>query len=93
MSDPTPKLGPFLFQFATFSGWVNHAQRAWRAEGVRSDDTLCLDTDGRVCRIGRDFMTARDEGKFPVRVYLMRDDLPQYADRRTPPTTQTGAEP
>lgn len=80
MSTPEAlKLGPKLFQFATFGGWVNHAQRAWKEIGVRSDDTLCIDAKGRVCSIGRDFMIARDEGAFPVSVHLKRDDMPQYA--------------
>lgn len=80
MSTPeAPKLGPKLFQFATFNGRVNHAQRAWKEIGVRSDDTLCIDAKGRVCSIGREFMIARDEGAFPVSVYLKRSDMPQYA--------------
>ena len=76
----TVQLGPLLFQFASFAAWVNRAQQAWKQIGVRSDDTLCIDAKGRVCRIGRDFMLARDEEQFPVRVYLMRDDMPQYKE-------------
>lgn len=76
---PAVKLGPLLFGFDRFNDWVNRAPRAWKALGVRPDDTLCIDAAGRICRIGRDFMLARDEGQFPVRVYLTRDDLPQYA--------------
>lgn len=68
-------LGPKLFEFGSFVSWVNHAQRAWEKHGVRSEDTLCIDAAGRICRIGRDFMKARDEGRFPVAVYLMRDDM------------------
>ena len=79
-------LGPYLFQFDSFAGWVNHAQRAWKMAGVRSDDTLCIDAAGRICRIGRDFMLARDQQQFPVRVYMMRGDLPA-------PTAQKGAQP
>ena len=73
-------LGPKLFSFDSFTGWVNHASRAWKMAGVRSDDTLCIDQAGRVVRIGSHFMKARDEGKFPVDVYLMRTDLQQNAD-------------
>lgn len=65
-------LGRELFKFDTFNGWVNHAQRAWKAEGVRPEVTICIDAKGRPCRIGRDFMKARDDGAFPVRVYLLR---------------------
>ncbi len=80
---PAVKLGPLMFQFDNFAGWVNHAQRIWRFHGLRSADTLCLDAQGRPCLIGRDFMIARDEGQFPVRVYLMRDDMPQYKQKGT----------
>lgn len=73
-------LGPMLFKFDSFSGWVSGAQRAWKAAGVRSDDTVCVDSAGRICRIGRDFTRARDEGRFPVSVYLMREDMAQTYD-------------
>ncbi len=83
---PTPQpvavpvaIGPKLFQFDSFLGWANHAQRAWKGRGLRSDDTLCIDAAGRICRIGRDFMRARDEGKFPVTVHMMREDMAAIA--------------
>ncbi len=80
MTDPTVKLGPYLFQFDSYLGWVNHAQRAWKKAGIRSDYTICLDAQGRPCRIGRDFMAARDQGAFPVKVYALRDeDMPRPA--------------
>lgn len=77
-------LGPKLFSFDSFTCWVNHASRAWKMAGVRSDDTLCIDQAGRVVRIGSHFMKARDEGKFPVDVYLMRTDLQQNAGDKPP---------
>lgn len=70
-------LGPKLFSFSSFSDWVNHASRAWVKAGVRSENTLCIDQSGRVVRVGSHFMKARDEGAFPVDVYLMRADLQQ----------------
>lgn len=72
------QLGPVLFKFESHSAWVNRAQRAWKQAGLRSDDTICLDAKGRPCRIGLHMATARDEGAFPVTVYLLRDDMPQY---------------
>ena len=74
-------LGPFMFQFASFDGWVSGAQRAWRSRGVRSDDTLCIDAAGRICRIGGDFRKARDDNAYPVRVYLMREDMQPAAPK------------
>jgi protein gp37 len=52
---------PVFRQFDTFERWVNHAQ-SWINGGV------CLDTAGRVMRIGEDFSRARDEGTFPVAI-------------------------
>ena len=72
-------LGSKLFSFSNFSDWVNHASVAWKKVGVRPDDTLCVDQAGQVVRIGSHFMKARDEGKFPVDVYLMRTDLQHNA--------------
>lgn len=69
------ELGDFLFQFDSFSAWVNTAQRVWRDHKVRATDTLCLDAQGRVCLIGLHFMVARDEQAFPIRVYLARKDM------------------
>jgi hypothetical protein len=69
------ELGEFLFSFEGFTGWVNNAQYRWKAFSVRPDDTVCIDSKGRICRIGRHFMVARDEGAFPVNVYRIRADM------------------
>lgn len=59
-------------QFNTFNDWVN---RASRAIGGREDSNgapsraMCVDTKGRRCENGRDFMRARDEDAFPVRYF------------------------
>ena len=69
------ELGEFLFQFSSFSAWVNGAQEIWRDHGVRAADTLCLDARGRVCLKGLHFMVARDEQAFPIRVFRARKDM------------------
>ena len=71
------ELGPKVFSFDTFQRWVNHAPRAWRAHGLRPDYTVCIDQKGRIVNIGAHFMAARDEGAFPVDVYLLRADMAQ----------------
>ena len=73
-------LGPKLFSFATFTDWCNHAKGAWKAAGVTSQETLCIDQKGRVCGWGKHFVTARAEDAFPVDVYLMRTDLQQNVE-------------
>ena len=56
-------------RFDTFEQWVNKAS-SWLTRYPGYDDkrfrATCLDSAGRPCLIGRDFMRARDEGTFPV---------------------------
>ncbi len=57
-------------RFNSFQEWVNKAE-SWLTRHSLYDGkdfrALCFDTKGRICRIGKDFMLARDEGTFPVR--------------------------
>lgn len=50
-------------EFRNFNHWVNYAS------GRIDKNAVCIDTKGRRCLIGRDFMRARDEGAFPVRYF------------------------
>jgi hypothetical protein len=59
-------------EFDTFHDWVNRASRTIAEPYCPVDTTgqtvraICVDTKGRRCQIGGDFMRARDEGAFPV---------------------------
>jgi hypothetical protein len=53
-------------QFESFQQWVNMA-RSWLTRRGPYEHAICLDAQNRVCRIGEDFMRARDEDAFPVR--------------------------
>ena len=69
------ELGEKLFEFSSQQDWINRAQRAWNRLGLRADkDTVVIDTKGRICRIGRDFMIADDDSSYPISVYLYRND-------------------
>jgi len=48
-------------EFPNFQTWVNKAS-TWVNGGA------CLDANGRHCKIGADFMRARDESTFPVTI-------------------------
>lgn len=67
----TVHVGEFLFEFSSFGQWVAKASSWFTNTGVRGEECLCVDAAGRLCRIGKQFMRARDEGTFPVRVYRM----------------------
>ena len=49
-----------LGNFWQFSVWVN------KASGWIDGNAICFDANGRRCRMGKDFMRARDENTFPV---------------------------
>ena len=51
-------------QFHSFQTWVNKAT-SW----IGGTNPLCADAKDRICRIGADFMRARDEDAFPVRFW------------------------
>jgi len=59
--------------FASFQEWVNKAS-SW-IDGK----AICFDSKGRLCRMGKDFMRARDEDAFPV--YFTWDRLKAFHAR------------
>lgn len=60
-----------LFEFDTFTKWVNKGASWYTNCGVPPRDTIAVDAVGRVCSLGRDFHRAEDEGTFPVKVYAI----------------------
>jgi len=75
-----------ILSFGTFEQWVNKAQSWFPRLGFSSAHYVCIDAKGRICNIGMHFMRARDEGAFPVVVYLIS---PGLAEGRPPiPTNQ-----
>lgn len=66
----TVMLSDECFQFDSFEQWVNKAA-SWLRPIMRG--YICIDSANRVCHIGKQFMRARDEGTFPVKVYLLTD--------------------
>jgi len=67
--------GEKLFQFASEQDWINKAQRIWRFHDVRSDDTVCVDQQGRICTIGLHFMAAERDNAYPIEVFMKRPDM------------------
>lgn len=59
-------------QFDTFDDWVWSAtQKIGRRRGSVNQElpAFCVDTKGRRCHVGADFMLARDENAFPIRYF------------------------
>ncbi len=62
-------VGRKLFEFSTFDNWCDTAKWKFADAGLSGRHALCIDTKGRICTKGAEFMRARDEGTFPIRVY------------------------
>ena len=62
-----------LFAFSSFADWVATAQRRFWAAGITtsrvSQECICIDAHGRICKVGKQFIRARDADAFPVTVY------------------------
>lgn len=65
----TIAVGREMFRFNSFQQWVNKAQSWFKRAGVPSSQFVCIDATGRICGMGKQFMSARDRGAFPVIVY------------------------
>jgi uncharacterized membrane protein YidH (DUF202 family) len=70
----TVVLGQEVCSFSSFENWCDTAQQKWKMHGLTHNDTLCLDAKNRICTKGKEFMRARDEGAFPVRVFAQLCD-------------------
>lgn len=58
-----------LFQFADFQQWINKGESWYHQHGARPINSISVDSAGRICTAGREFIRAREEGTFPVKVY------------------------
>jgi hypothetical protein len=65
----TVMAGDEVFSFSDFENWCDTARDKFAVAGLRGADSLCVDTQDRLCRSGKEFMRAQDDGSFPVRVY------------------------
>jgi hypothetical protein len=80
--------GRIIFTFHSYIQWVNKA-----ATRIGGTGAQCFDAKGRPCRIGRDFMRARDEGTFPVTAYAPGTFLDSTPDSKPDGTEGTGLQP
>ena len=62
------RFGDELFRFESFERWVNKAS-SWFSNLSHGTEYICIDSIGRICKIGKHFMRARDEKTFPIVVY------------------------
>lgn len=60
-----------LFSFISQQDWVNKAQSRFRECGASSDNYICIDSVGRVCKKGKEFMRATAENTYPITVYKL----------------------
>lgn len=65
----TIEVGEKLFEFSSLEHWSSSARRYFQRSNVRSGDVVCVDTLGRVCNVGTQFMRADREGTYPITAY------------------------
>lgn len=66
-------LGQYLFKFDNFDEWCDKAKGMFKRAGILGCNYhLCIDTKGRICPTGKEFMRARDENAFPIKVFIAR---------------------
>ncbi len=74
-----------LRQFNTFTQWINKAP-SW----IGGKNVVCIDTKGRFCWTGKEFMRARDEDTFPVRWFregITPEELSKHMEQNPAATT------
>ena len=58
-----------MFRFSCEQDWVNSAQYKFAECGVSKHNYICLDSDGNVCRCGKQFMKATANETYPIIAY------------------------
>jgi hypothetical protein len=81
VDDLVPPVLVEAFRFTSHAEWVRTAPSmpwTWTrlSDGSKFTTEICADAKGRVCRIGRDFQIAHDEGTFPVVAYRIQSAPP-----------------
>jgi hypothetical protein len=71
MAEMTIQVGRELFRFRNYQEWVNKAPAKFDRCQVMRPYIICVDTKGRVCALGIDFVRARDDKSVPVRAYSL----------------------
>lgn len=64
-------LGDKLFSFSNEQQWINKARLWFERSGVKKGNYICIDSVGRVCTKGAEFMRATEEDTYPIIVYKL----------------------
>jgi hypothetical protein len=65
-------VGDKVFEFFDFDDWCDTASKKFSNAGLSTANTICVDSLGRICLSGKEFMRARDEGTWPIKVFPSR---------------------
>lgn len=58
-----------LFKFNSKTQWINKAQGWFSTCGVPKNRYIAIDTKGRICVSGKEFMRAEKDDSYPIIVY------------------------
>lgn len=65
------KVGVLMFQFESYQHWADSAAGLYSNCGLLLEDTIAVDSRGRVVRFGSDFLRAQRLKSYPVKVYAV----------------------
>ncbi|MFK5950959.1 MAG: hypothetical protein QM500_19580 [Methylococcales bacterium] len=63
-------LGEELFEFSDEQEWINTANMQYSRHEEHKDNTIAIDAEGRVCKRGPQFIRARVEKAYPIKVFV-----------------------
>lgn len=75
MPEITVRVEDEIFEFENYDQWVNKGQSWFAPYKALSDHRylMSVDAKGRICVWGWEFIRAKAEEAFPVKVYLITD--------------------
>lgn len=62
-------VGVLMFQFESYAHWAETAAGLYGDCGLLLEETIAVDSGGRVVRFGSDFIYAQRLKSYPVKVY------------------------
>jgi len=77
----TVQVGQKVFEFTSERDWINNASA--RFIQIPNNSAIGVDTEGRICTSGAEFMRAEREGTYPISVYLKKPVANKQQDKPT----------
>ncbi|MBA4852065.1 hypothetical protein [Emticicia sp. BO119] len=60
-----------VFEFKSYFDWINNASNKFKPYGNRFP-IVCVNTEGKICHNGADFMYSLQNNLYPIKAYLLQ---------------------